>query len=265
MRKTLLWVPCALFVFSLALTSPVYKSENLSFKDSTSNSSLSLSSQLFNQYVDNIYQIASLQSVGLDAAVFKKAITGYYNLKMANKLSANSSVITIVDLAKSSCTKRMWIVDLLSKKLLLNTWVAHGQRSGDDMACRFSNDVDSFESSIGFYVTDNVYMGKHGRSLRLNGMDEGFNDRANERDIVLHAAEYVGPGSIKALGRLGRSQGCPAVSPLVADRIINIIKGKNVLFVNGNVDNYNSRYLNPDQAARIAFQDNEESLERRVL
>jgi len=263
MRKSFLFIPCVLFIFSLALTTPAYKPQSLLFRDSITNSSLS--GQLFNQYVDHLYQTANLEISGLDADVFKRAITGYYNLKIANKLSANSSVITIVDLARSSCTKRMWIVDLQKKELILNTWVAHGQKSGDDMASHFSNEVDSFESSIGFYVTDNVYMGKHGRSLRLNGMDEGFNDRANERDIVLHAAKYVGPGSIKELGRLGRSQGCPAVSPEVADRIIDAIKGKNVLFINGNDNTYISKYLNSDLAARIAFEDNGRAAEKAML
>lgn len=260
-----LWIPCVCFVLSLTISSPVFTPNSFSTKDSTVTSSQSLSGQLFNQYVDNIYQAADLQASGLEINVFKKAVTGYYNLKTDNKLSANSSVITIVDLSKSSCTKRMWIVDLQKKVLVLNTWVAHGSHSGNDIANRFSNNVDSFESSLGFYVTDNVYMGKHGRSLRLNGMDIGFNDRANERDIVLHAADYVSPNSIKALGRLGRSQGCPAVAPQYCNRIIDTIKGKNVLFINGNDSSYNSKYLNPDMAARLAFQDNSISSEKAML
>jgi hypothetical protein len=263
MIKSFLWIPCAFVVLLFTLNSPVYTPNN--YKNSTENFNSPLSGQLFNQYVDNVYQSAGLQSSGLDVDVFKKAVTGYYNLKMADKLTPNSSVITIIDLAKSSCTKRMWIVDLQKRKLLLNTWVAHGQNSGGDVAYQFSNDVDSFESSLGFYVTDKVYMGKHGRSLKLNGMDEGFNDRASERDIVLHAAPYVSPASIKELGRLGRSQGCPAVAPQVANRIIDTIKGKNVLFINGNDSSYNSKYLNPDMAARIAFQDDDTSVEKQML
>lgn len=263
MIKSFLWVPCVFCALSLTITSPIFTPSGNSFKDSVNSSPLS--GQLFNQYVTNIYQNADLESSGLDSTVFKKAVTGYYNLKTANKLAANSSVITIVDLAKSSCTKRLWIVDLQKQTLVLNTWVAHGQNSGEDVAYHFSNNVDSFESSLGFYVTDNVYMGKHGRSLKLQGMDEGFNDKALERDIVLHAAPYVGPDSIRDLGRLGRSQGCPAVSPLVANRIIDAIKGKNVLFINGNDDSYYSKYLNPDMAARIAFQDNGTSPQKLML
>lgn len=263
MRKSFLWLTCVLIVFCSTLNKPVCKPLNTFSNYSLSDSS---ASQLFTQYVGNIYEAANLQASGLDEAVFKKAITGYYNLKVSNKLSSNSSVITIVDLAKSSCTKRLWIVDLQKKALVLNTWVAHGQRSGDDMARHFSNDFESYESSLGFYVTDNVYTGKHGRSLRLNGMDEGFNNHANERDIVLHAASYVSPGTINALGRLGRSQGCPAVAPEVADRIIDTIKGRTVLFINGNDDSYTSKYLNPDMAARFAFQaDGASSAEKTML
>ena len=252
-----------LFVFSLTITNPVYKAGGRPLRDTTTG--VSISNLVFNQHVDNIFEEANLQSSGLDITVFKKAVTGYYNLKITNKLVLNSSLVTIVDLAKSSCTKRLWIVDLQNKKLVLNTWVAHGQRSGDDMASRFSNEVDSFESSLGFYVTDNVYIGKHGRSLRLNGMDEGFNNNANLRDIVLHAASYVCEGAIRDMGRLGRSQGCPAVAPQYSNRIIDMIKGKNVLFINGNDDSYTSKYLDRNLAARIAFQDNFANPEKVML
>lgn len=262
MIRSFLWIPCALLGISLAIQSPVYTPSGNSFKDTVENTSPS--GQLFDHYVSDIYQNADLQSSGLDSLVFKKAVTGYYNLKQANKLNAGSCVLTIVDLAKSSCTRRLWIVDLQKQKLVLNTWVAHGQNSGGDMASHFSNNVDSFQSSLGFYITNNVYIGKHGRSLRLEGMDQGFNDRAGERDIVLHAAPYVCSAAIRDMGRLGRSQGCPAVAPEVADRIIDTIKDKNVLFINGNDDKYHSKYLDRDMAARLAFVDNDTS-EQKVL
>jgi hypothetical protein len=147
----------------------------------------------------------------------------------------------------------MWIVDLINKELILNTWVAHGNGSGDDMANYFSNQNDSHASSLGFYVADDVYHGKHGRSLRLNGMDAGFNDNARSRSIVLHAAPYVSQSTITQLGRLGRSEGCPAVSPKVAGKVINTIKGKTVLFINGNDSNYTSRYLDDEIAANYVY------------
>ncbi|HEY0245310.1 MAG TPA: murein L,D-transpeptidase catalytic domain family protein, partial [Mucilaginibacter sp.] len=137
------------------------------------------------------------------------------------------------------------------KQLLLNTWVAHGQGSGDDMAKQFSDNNESHQSSLGFYLTDDVYMGKHGRSLRLDGLDEGFNRNARTRDIVVHAADYVGETAIEKMGRLGRSFGCPAVAPEVRDQVINTIKGKTVLFINGNDSNYSSKYL--DESNLTAF------------
>ncbi len=109
--------------------------------------------------------------------------------------------------------------------LVLNTWVAHGQGSGDDMANRFSNNNESHQSSLGFYLTDDVYIGKHGKSLRLDGLDNGINSAARARGIVVHAADYVCQNTINQIGRLGRSFGCPAVSPEVAQTVINTIKG----------------------------------------
>jgi len=157
----------------------------------------------------------------------------------------------------------MWIIDVQNKKLLLNTWVAHGQGSGDNIANAFSNKAESHQSSLGFYVTNEVYFGKHGRSLRLDGMDEGFNDRARSRDIVLHGAEYVNQNTINQLGRLGRSFGCPAVSVDVVDDIINTVKNKNLLFINGNDNSYTSKYLNEEIAANAAFTNTGNSLAKQ--
>ncbi|GAB3925852.1 murein L,D-transpeptidase catalytic domain family protein [Mucilaginibacter myungsuensis] len=207
----------------------------------------------FVQYVDDIYSSAKLKFSGLDSAVFEKALVGYYNLKVANMLPLASSVITVVDFNKPSTQKRMWIVDVLNKKLLLNTWVAHGQGSGNDMADAFSNNNESHQSSLGFYVTDDTYVGKHGRSLRLNGVDRGFNDQARNRAIVLHAADYVSQGTINQLGRLGRSHGCPAVAPELCDQIINTVKNKNMLFITGRDQRYTSKFLNEDSAAQFAL------------
>jgi hypothetical protein len=205
----------------------------------------------FTTYVADVYQTAGLKAVGLDYDVFQKAVTGYYNLKENRKLSPSSTVVTVIDFNKASAQKRMWIVDLLKKELLLNTWVAHGQGSGGDIATQFSDKAESHQSSLGFYVTDDVYYGKHGRSLRLNGMDAGFNSHARSRAVVLHAANYVCENTIKQLGRLGRSYGCPAVSPEVSNQIIDLIRGKNMIFVNANVNGYTSKYL--DEAVSANF------------
>jgi hypothetical protein len=252
MRKNSLWLTCAslgLAFVIISWTSARHTSYKTQSVNSIADSGTVTPVKLFSRYVSDIFKVARLNEAGLDEIVFEKAVTGYFNLKLADKLSPGSSVITIVDFNKSSCSKRMWIVDLQKKILILNTWVAHGNGSGDDLPNRFSNEVNSFESSLGFYVTNNVYQGKHGTSLRLEGMDMGFNDQAGKRDIVVHAAPYVSPGTIAQLGRLGRSQGCPAVSPSVVNQVISTIKGRNMLFINANDSEYTSKYLDENLAA----------------
>ncbi|RZK80641.1 MAG: murein L,D-transpeptidase catalytic domain family protein [Pedobacter sp.] len=208
---------------------------------------------LYNKYVNDLYDTAHLSTVGLSKAVFEKAITGFYNLKISGKLSNNKSIITIADMEQASTSKRLWIIDLDKRALVLNTWVAHGNGSGSDKATRFSNVNDSFQSSLGFYVTGEVYSGKHGKSLRLDGMDAGYNDNARMRSIVVHGASYVSQGTINALGRLGRSQGCPAVAPELTDLVINTIEGKTVLFINGTDQKYTSKFLDQHSAADLAM------------
>src|ERR1700761_159009 len=170
MRKRFWWITCALLALSVTMISwRAENSKNHEVNTAKNTRSGSSSRALFSQYIEQIYNTAQLNEAGLDFAVFQKAVTGYFNLKASGKVSPYSSVITIVDLAKSSCAKRMWIVDLINKELVLNTWVAHGNGSGDDVPSYFSNQKDSYASSIGFYVTDDVYHGKHGRSLKLDG------------------------------------------------------------------------------------------------
>ena len=257
MKRRFLGITCALLILSISIIS--WKAETKKVKRSAKSSKAAAKAvkaspkEFFTQYIDDIYNTAQLNEAGLDMEVFQKAVTGFFNLKAANKVPQYSSIITIVDLAKSSCTKRMWIVDLINKELVLRTLVAHGNGSGDDVPNYFSNSNDSHASSLGFYVADNVYNGKHGRSLKLDGMDAGFNDNARLRSIVIHAAPYVSQSSINQLGRLGRSEGCPAVSPKVATKVINIMKGKTVLFINGNDSSYSSQYLNENIAANYVF------------
>ncbi|AOM80970.1 hypothetical protein BFS30_23085 [Pedobacter steynii] len=219
---------------------------------------------MYNRHVSDIYRSAHLAESGLTPLVFEKAITGFYNLKKSGQVSADKSILTIADFDLSSTSKRLWIIDLDKKKLLLNTWVAHGQRSGSDKATRFSNLNESFQSSIGFYLTAEVYRGQHGKSLRLDGMDEGFNSNARRRSIVVHGADYVSQGTINALGRLGRSQGCPAVAPELANTVINTIEGGTVLFINVTDHYYTSRYLNEHVAALYAANDTSRLSDERL-
>ena len=229
----------------------------MSLKSGTSNEVNAINKVLskdsiYNKYVDDLYQSAHLKEAGLSLRVFEKALTGYYNLKSNGQLSSKD-ILTIADFDQASTKKRLYIIDLNKKQMVLNTWVAHGQRTGLDESLKFSNVNDSFASSLGFYVTGEIYRGIHGRSLRLDGMDNGFNDNARSRSIVVHGAAYVGEGTINALGRLGRSQGCPAVAPEIADVLISTISDKTVLFINKSVKNYTSKYLNETLAANIAL------------
>jgi len=258
MRKHFWWINCVILIALLSVISwtPVSATKNsINLKTTHTNTA----KELFSQYVNTVYQTAGLQQTGLDLDVFQKALTGYFNIKAQNNLAQNNSVITVVDFTKPSREKRMWIVDVQNKHLLLNTWVAHGRGSGDGMATSFSDTNESHQSSLGFYLADDVYMGKHGRSLRLDGLDAGFNTNARSRGVVVHAAEYVSEATIAAMGRLGRSFGCPAVSPAVIDQVINTIKGKSVFFINGNSSNYTSKYLSEDVLANFTSPDSTSS------
>ncbi|HEY1024347.1 MAG TPA: murein L,D-transpeptidase catalytic domain family protein [Sphingobacteriaceae bacterium] len=213
-------------------------------------SSLQLSVlDIFDNYISDSYYAMELDQAGLDLEVFKKAVTGYYNLKNNGSLTPEKDILSIADFTLSSKAKRLWVVDLADQKLLFNTYVAHGRGSGNDMASAFSNVPNSHQSSLGFYIANETYFGKHGLSLKLDGMDQGFNSNARNRAIVVHGANYVSESSIRQLGRLGRSHGCPAVPMELTRPIINTIKGKTVLFINGQQTKYESAYLNGELAA----------------
>lgn len=142
----------------------------------------------------------------------------------------NPSTLTIIDYSKASVEPRMWVLDLVSRELLYEELVSHGQGSGGNFATKFSNVPESHQSSIGLFVTETTYVGRNGYSLRLDGLDEGFNDRARERAIVMHGAPYVNASISKSLGRLGRSHGCPAVRASVARELIDRVKGGDLVF-----------------------------------
>ena len=210
----------------------------------------------YNKYILKIYHAANLDSAGLNEEVFEKALTGFYNMKYSGLLHSKS-ILTIADFDQESCKKRLFIIDLEKKKLVLNTWVAHGQNSGGDKPAYFSNTQNSNQSSLGFYLTGEIYYGKHGRSLKLDGMDRGFNNNARERAIVVHGADYVCQETIDQLGRLGRSQGCPAVPTKLANKVIDAISDRTVLFINNSNQQYHSSFLNETLAANVALNQGE--------
>ncbi|AKD04417.1 murein L,D-transpeptidase catalytic domain family protein [Pontibacter korlensis] len=205
----------------------------------------------FNNHVQELYQAAGLKQKGLSYEVFEKAMVGFQNFKRLRMVSSERSVLSVVDFTKSSAQKRLWVIDLESKKVLYNTLVAHGRNTGNDKATKFSNVPNSNMSSLGFYLTDATYYGKHGLSLRLDGMDQGYNSNARERAIVVHGADYVSESFVKQYGRLGRSLGCPSVPSEVSKDVIETIKDKTVLYIHGNDTKYASRYLDNGQAVEF--------------
>jgi hypothetical protein len=141
------------------------------------------------------------------------------------------ATLTVIDYSKPSTEKRLWVFDMRTRAVLYEELVAHGSGTGDSMATSFSNTPETHKSSLGLFVTEETYVGKNGYSLRLNGLDEGFNDRARERAIVMHGAPYVSEAFALAQGRLGRSWGCPALREAVARELIDRVKDGNLLFV----------------------------------
>ena len=201
----------------------------------------------FDQRVQDLYRSLNVEQQGLRYEVFAKAMTGYLNLRNENKLG-DKQLLTIVDFEKPSTEKRLWVLDLEQKQVVFHTLVAHGRNSGENLTSAFSNENESNMSSLGFYVTQDEYVGKHGRSLKLEGVDEGYNTNALDRSVVMHGADYVSEEFIRQNGRLGRSLGCPALPMDQYSAIIDQVQGKTCLFLNGPDTNYSSRYLNQDIA-----------------
>lgn len=165
---------------------------------------------------------------GVNAEVFQLALRAA--AAAVERGDAKPSTLTVIDFSLPSTARRMWVYDLRSPALLFEELVSHGRNSGMNVATTFSNLAESNKSSIGLYRTGESYIGKHGYSLRLDGLDRGYNDRARERAIVIHGADYVSEAITKAQGRLGRSLGCPAVRPEVSRRLIDTVKEGGLLF-----------------------------------
>ncbi len=177
-----------------------------------------------------LYNILKLELLGLSQEAFDQGMAGYKFLLAAGKIN-NSEVLTIADFSKPSCKKRLFVIDVKNEKLLFNTYVAHGRNSGREVATTFSNDAESFKSSLGFFVTGDTYNGKHGFSLRLLGEEKGINDNANNRAIVMHSAAYVSEDAIRMQGYAGRSLGCPALPVEMNKPIIEKIKNGSCLYL----------------------------------
>ncbi len=180
--------------------------------------------------VENVYSNLNANNFSMpNFTTFSKALHGFYDLKSKGLIAKD--MITVIDFSMSSNTKRLWVIDLTTNTVLYNSLVAHGRNTGDEFAKSFSNVAESYKSSLGFYSTGELYNGKHGLSLKLDGLEKGLNDNARNRAVVMHGADYVADSFIKAHSRLGRSLGCPAIPVALTKEIVNTIKGKSCLFI----------------------------------
>ncbi|MFA6151430.1 MAG: murein L,D-transpeptidase catalytic domain family protein [Chitinophagaceae bacterium] len=230
------WLAALLLLFVFTIDS---KAENNPDKAQTTKTST--------EHISTVYQkINFCRFNKLNPQVFETAYRGYLNLKGAGKLSDEKEILSVADYSLSSNVPRLWIIDLRNNKVLQNTYVAHGQGTGEEFAEHFSNRENSHQSSLGFYVTGETYNGGHGLSLYLFGMDNQYNSAAYSRSVVMHGASYVSESFIQQNQRLGRSWGCPAVSEELAPEIINCLKDGTCLFIYHNDKNYltNSYWLN---------------------
>ena len=167
----------------------------------------------------------------LDHHVLRLALDAVSCARDAGRIGPDDArLLTVIDYSRASTLPRLWVLDLARERLLFEELVAHGRGSGDNFSTRFSNREGSHQTSIGLFRTADTYVGANGYSLRLDGLESGVNDRARERAIVMHGAPYVSAESVRVLGRLGRSHGCPALRPAIARTVIDTIKDGSLVF-----------------------------------
>ncbi len=199
--------------------------------------------------IETLYREMELEG-SFDTEVFRLAVVGYANLRDSGQLK-KPTPLSIIDYTRPSTEKRMVIVDIIGRRLLYNSLIAHGKNTGENYAVHFSNDHETRMSSLGFFATGVTYYGKRDYSLRLHGLEKDFNGNALDRGIVMHGAWYATQDFVDKYGRLGRSWGCPALPPDITVEIIDLVKDGSCLFIYYNDPAYleNSDYLDANRAA----------------
>lgn len=207
-----------------------------------SHTTLWIDAEDFKVYAEELY--GALADPDLEYDAFERGLKGYLKLQEEGQIQENS-YLTVIDMSVSANRNRFFLIDVENKKIIHKSIVAHGRNSGGEFAKDFSNKIGSFKSSIGFYRTAETYQGKHGLSLRLDGL-EYSNNNARKRAIVIHAADYVSAVFIKKNGRLGRSLGCPSLPQKDYNEVVHKIKDGSLLFIYYPEDNYlkNSIFAN---------------------
>ncbi|WP_223442127.1 MULTISPECIES: murein L,D-transpeptidase catalytic domain family protein [Pseudomonas] len=179
-------------------------------------------------YADSLENALVKAAPGADAKVIALAVRATQCSRAQGVAPAQR--LAVIDYSLPSTEQRLWVFDLKRRKLLFHELVAHGRNSGENMATLFSNRNESHATSLGLFRTQQSYLGQNGYSLRMEGLEPGFNDNAYDRAIVIHGAPYVSPVLARANGRIGRSLGCPAVRPAIAHRLIDSMKDGQLLF-----------------------------------
>lgn len=201
----------------------------------------------FEDSIRSIYHSIGLGKVGMNYDVFRYGMIGFYSLKESGKLS-DRNLVSFIDFTKPSTEKRFYTIDLDNRSVKFHTLVSHGRNTGENIATSFSNRQHSNQSSLGFYITGETYVGSKGYSMRLDGVDGAYNSNMRNRAVVMHDADYVSENWIKKYGRLGRSQGCPALPKEISKKVIDTIREKTVIFAYFNDADYlrTSSHLNLD-------------------
>ncbi|GEM_PF-575455 len=225
---------------------------------------LSDKSAAFDDFVFDLYDSTCLESSGVSEENLKLAVTGYFNLIQSEKI-APKTPLTLVDYSQSSIKPRLFVIDLLEQLIEHQSLVAHGRGSGGKIPKYFSNEHQSHKTSLGFYKTSNTYVGQHGYSLRLDGLESGINCRARSRAIVMHPATYVSNAVCREYGYLGRSWGCPSLPVNQSRAIISSIKNGTCMFLIAKDKNYlsNSELIDEFCASEF-FWNNRYQLEQYI-
>ena len=230
-----------IFFSMLLLASNNFAEENLMTENITENSQQPIEQKKQKIVIDvkSVYDSLNIKNK-IDYSIFQKAYLGY--IQISHK---NPGVLIIIDYTKPSNEERFYVLDLNKKKLVYSTRVAHSKNSGLEIPLEFSDDPNSYQSSLGFFVTLGEYNGAYGYSLRLKGLEENINANAEDRAIVIHGGDIVEDEYIKKFGFAGRSLGCPVLPNSLTREIIDFIKHGRVLFIYGNDEEYidESTYL----------------------